>query len=290
MCGPSWGVAARRNGSGLNRQTGYAGSAAAPAVNQRAGPAEIHVHAAILRLVGNVIENRDGRPARLQPVHVKGDREQRSLVGIKPSGRWADSVRNSPRTSVFRRRSADEKTSMLSVLASRVRGPKTRPLCQPALLIHSILRSGRANRLQRVCRLQRFRKRVSLALGAVLSGRLAVRAAMPRPGRGAAYAALVNQCPLAIEWAASEVIGYGIYDPPHNRGAVCAGISHDTPASPPIPSPSRSPTTLPAPPDGIPSIIASGTTPVHPICKVNFESALSAPLIPRVPPVVVLCL
>ncbi len=25
-------------------------------------------------------------------------------------------------------------------------------------------------------------------------------------------------------------ISYGIYDPPHNRGAVCVGISHDTPA------------------------------------------------------------
>ena len=25
-------------------------------------------------------------------------------------------------------------------------------------------------------------------------------------------------------------ISYGIYDPPHNRGAVCVGVSHDTPA------------------------------------------------------------
>ena len=25
-------------------------------------------------------------------------------------------------------------------------------------------------------------------------------------------------------------ISYGIYDPPHNRGTVCVGISHDTPA------------------------------------------------------------
>jgi Rhodopirellula transposase DDE domain len=25
-------------------------------------------------------------------------------------------------------------------------------------------------------------------------------------------------------------ISYGIYDPPNNRGTVCVGISHDTPA------------------------------------------------------------
>jgi len=25
-------------------------------------------------------------------------------------------------------------------------------------------------------------------------------------------------------------ISYGIYDPPHNRGSVCVGVSHDTPA------------------------------------------------------------
>ncbi len=30
--------------------------------------------------------------------------------------------------------------------------------------------------------------------------------------------------------AAGVGISYGIYDPPNNRGTVCVGISHDTPA------------------------------------------------------------
>ena len=40
---------------------------------------------------------------------------------------------------------------------------------------------------------------------------------------------LVNDHDFRSE-ASGVGISYGIYDPPHNRGAVCVGISHDTPA------------------------------------------------------------
>ncbi len=40
---------------------------------------------------------------------------------------------------------------------------------------------------------------------------------------------LVNDHDFRSE-ATGVGISYGIYDPPHNRGAVCVGISHDTPA------------------------------------------------------------
>jgi Rhodopirellula transposase DDE domain len=40
---------------------------------------------------------------------------------------------------------------------------------------------------------------------------------------------LVNDHDFLSE-ASGVGISYGIYDPPHNRGTVCVGISHDTPA------------------------------------------------------------
>jgi hypothetical protein len=41
--------------------------------------------------------------------------------------------------------------------------------------------------------------------------------------------ALVNDHDF-LSQASGVGISYGIYDPPHNRGTICVGISHDTPA------------------------------------------------------------